>query len=781
MSRLMRMLGAVAAGVLVCGVVASAWAYEKETLSVNGEQVTIVRDDYGVPHVFADSERGLFYGSGYAVAQDRLLQMEKFRRAARGTLAEVLGEDYVAQDKDARLKGYTELELQLQLGQLTPRYQGVLRAYADGVNAWAEQAQAQGKLPDMLRLAGATLAPWQPTDSIAIATMSSRRFGSGGGEQLRTLRWYKQLQERHGEAAKEMLNDVQWFNDPDAPTTIPPGEGKAGTIVAPPAPGAHVERLARLADDASLARAYEQAAWASLHEDLLRAAGVATKWGSYAVLVSPQRSASGSAVLLGAPQMGFETPQIAHEIHLCGAGFNSIGMGFAGTPGVLIGRNENIAWTTTSALASVEDIFAETLDPSDKHRCLHNGAYRDMERRVEVIKVRGKEPVELEVYRTVHGPVIEWDEQAGVAYSLAMNYWMREMDAMYAMVGFNQAHNIQEFAAWTPKVTTTHNWFCATQDGDIGFWLCGKIPRRSSAVDSRFPIPGTGEYDWQGDVPFTEMPQIINPRQGYLINWNTKPAVWWATGDASGWGAVNRLRSIGQALARHDLLTVAAMSDLQKDLCLNHWFADYFKQYLLDAAARKRAWADPRVREALRYLKAWDNHGADRSVGMTIFQAWHRALLKAVFSDEFGDLLAGTSNSSLDRSGSLLYRTLKGSKAGLPPSRDYWNGADRDQVMVDVLKAVLADLEKTYGTPQMNRWMYDLGKISFDPLPGIPRYNRGTYIQIVECSKPDLVGVSILPPGQSEDPKSPHYGDQRELAGYWLFKEQVFDRAKLLQ
>jgi penicillin amidase len=381
----------------------------------------------------------------------------------------------------------------------------------------------------------------------------------------------------------------------------------------------------------------------------------------------------------------------------------------------------------------------------------------------------------------VHGPVIEWDDKAGVAYSLAMNYWMREMDATETMVGFNQARNIQEFAAWTSKVTTMHNWFCATRDGDIGFWFCGKIPRRSSAIDLRFPIPGTGEYDWQGDVPFSEMPQIINPRQGYLINWNTKPTVWWATGDASGWGAVNRLRSIRQALARHDLLTVAAMSDLQKDLCLNHWFADYFKQYLLDAAARKRAWADPRVREALRYLKAWDNHGSDRSVGMTIFQAWHRALLKAVFSDEFGDLLAGTSNSSLDRSGSLLYRTLKGSKAGLPPSRDYWNGADRDQVMVDVLKAVLADLEKTYGTPQMNRWMYDLGKISFDPLPGIPRYNRGTYIQIIECSKPDLVGVSILPPGQSEDPKSPHYGDQRELAGYWLFKEQVFDAARLMK
>jgi len=117
----------------------------------------------------------------------------------------------------------------------------------------------------------------------------------------------------------------------------------------------------------------------------------------------------------------------------------------------------------------------------------------------------------------------------------------------------------------------------------------------------------------------------------------------------------------------------------------------------------------------------------------------------------------------------------------LPVSRDYFNGADRDQVMLDALKAALDDCEKKFGTPQMNKWMWDQGKIKFDPLPWIPFYSRGTYIQIVECSKPDLVGINILPPGQSEDPKSPHFGDQRELAGYWMFKDMVFDREKLLK
>ena len=769
----------------------AAWAYEKEVLTVDGQQVTIVRDDYGVPHVFAESERGLFYGDGYAVAQDRLMQMEKYRRAGRGTLAEAFGKSFVDHDKDVRLNGYTEAELQAQFNGLPPRFRATLEAYADGVNAWAQKAKAEGKLPGMMTALGIEFAPWKVTDSVAIGAMMARRFGSGGATQLITLRMYKRLQEKYGAKAEGMFNDIAWVNDPEAPTTIPPGEGKAQQIMLPPAPLAHIKRLAGKLDGRLLASAIEKADWARAHEDFMRAAGIAAKWGSYAVVIGPKRSAGGSAILLGGPQMGFETPQIAHEVHLDGAGINSMGMGFAGVPAVLIGRNQHIAWTTTTAVGPVEDIFVETLDSKDPHRYLHDGKHLDMDKRVEVINVRGEPPVEMEIYRTVHGPVIEWDEKAGVAYSHAMNYWMREMGVMDSVFGYNTASNIEDFARAASMCTTAHNWLCATQDGDIGFWHCGKVPQRRAGIDWRLPIPGTGEYDWQGDVPFSKMPQIINPRQGYLCNWNNKPAVWWAPGSSSPWGAVFRLRSIKQAIAKQDLLTLATVRDLQKDYGLNYYFADYFKQYLLDAAARKRAWSDDRVREALRYIKAWDNHAVNRSIGMSIFAAWHRAVLKSVFEDEFGgmagfedtfrDILVTGRTEMLDRFSSILYRSLQGSRAALPVSRDYWNGADRDQVMLDALKTALDELGKKFGTPQMNLWQHDQGKIRFDPLPWIPLYSRGTYIQIVECSKPDLVGVNILPPGQSEDPKSPHFGDQRELAGYWMFKDMVFSRDKLLK
>jgi penicillin amidase len=769
--------------VLICVAVAltAAWTYPKETMTVDGQQLTIVRDDYGVPHVFADTERALYYGNGYAVAQDRLMQMEKYRRAGRGTLAEVFGKSFVEHDKDVRLNGYTEAELEAQFRSLPPRFQASLEAYADGVNAWAQQAKAEGKLPGMMTALGVEFAPWKVTDSVAIGAMMARRFGSGGGTQLMVLKLYKALQKKFGPEADGVFNDIAWVNDPDAPSTIPAGEGRVGEIIIPRGVTPPMKRVAARLDDALLDSALEKADWARAHEDFMRAAGINAKWGSYCAVIGPKRSASGNAILLGGPQMGFETPQIAHEVHICGAGVDALGMGFAGVPGVLIGRNANVAWTTTTAVGPVEDIFVETLDSKDRYRYLHDGKYLDMDKRTETIKVRGEQPVEMEIYRTVHGPVIEWDEKAGVAYSHAMNYWMREMGVMNSIWGYNRAESIEDFARAAADCTTAHNWFCATQNGDIGFWYCGKVPRRSGAIDLRLPIPGTGEYDWKGDVAFSEMPQIVNPRQAYLCNWNNKPAVWWAPGDASPWGAVFRLRSIKQAIAKQDLLTLATVRDLQKDYGLNYYFADYFKQYLLDGAARKRAWDDTRMQEALRYLKSWDNHGVNRSIAMSIFEAWHRAMIKAVFDDEFADLVQAREIQDRDRLSSLLYRALRGNKAALPVSRDYFNGADRDQVMVDALKTALDECEKKFGTPLMSRWMYDQGKIKFDPLPWIPFYSRGTYIQIVECSKPDLVGVNILPPGQSEDPKSPHFGDQRELAGYWMFKDMIFDREALLK
>ena len=762
----------------VAMLAAPAAAATRETLTVDGQQAVIVRDDFGVPQIIAPSMRALFFANGWAVAEDRLLQIEKYRRGARGTAAAVLGDKFIEQDKSVRLTGYTEQELQAQVDALAQEYRDFAQAYADGVNAYYAKARDAGTLPQEFKLAqmfGIQWEPFKPTDTAAIGAMMARRFGSGGGTELMVAATWEKLKARYGEGARAILDDVAWTNDPAAPVTIPPGEGK-GSMVFGQAGRGNVERLAGLLDPQVMQAAYDVVNWGK--PEWRAALGLPSKVGSYCVTVSPRRSASGCAMLLGGPQMGFSVPQIAHEVHLMGPGLNVMGMGFAGVPGVLIGINEHLAWTTTSADADVEDVFVEKLNPATQHQYWHKGAWRDMERRVERIEVRGGKPVELEVFRTVHGPVVKWDKEKGVAYAQAMNYWGREVETLRAIAGFWRARSAAEFGRAAAHITTTHNFFCATQNGDIGFWYCCKFPVRTGKIDRRFPVPGTGEYDWKGDVPFEKMPHIVNPKQGYLANWNNKPAAWWEPGDASGWGAMFRLSSIMRAVERRPVHTFTEFADLQKDYGRRVYFADSFLPYIFKAATRTGAWKDARLGAALRQLQAWDRYLTDMSAPAAIFTTWLEQAKKAIFADEFGDLYGELFGGTLqERGASVLLRVFQGKKAALPLKHDYLKGQNLDAVIMKALRQALGDLSNKYGTSQMNRWFERDEKIDFEGLGWIPWYSRGTYIQVVECSRPDIFGVNILAPGQSEDPKSPHYGDQRELAGYWMFKPMALSRA----
>ena len=137
----------------------------------------------------------------------------------------------------------------------------------------------------------------------------------------------------------------------------------------------------------------------------------------------------------------------------------------------------------------------------------------------------------LEIFRTVHGVVLSWDEKAGIAYARADAYRGKELGALRAIYAFHKARTLKEFADACRYIATSHNFFVATKDGDIGFWFCGHYPVRAKGVDPRFPTPGTGEFDWRGFLPFERLPQQINPPQGFFANWNNKPAPWWENGE----------------------------------------------------------------------------------------------------------------------------------------------------------------------------------------------------------------------------------------------------------
>jgi len=768
----MRKLVEIAVAVALMSATASA--QKVETLKVGEATIRIVRDKFGVPHIYAPSIYSVFYGSGYAQAQDRLAQMELYRRTAKGELAEIMGENALEQDKQRRILGYTEAERWEQFAALSPEEQLVLKAFADGVNAIVAQVNAGKRpMPQRLKDLGLTkLRPWKVTDTIAITHMMAERFGSSGGEELRMMQLRLYLQLRFGAQAMSILNDLAWQNDPTSPTTVTNGARDAGRgtekqrtqnlVPRPPSPVPLFEAI-RIAEE------WDNIEWC-------RRLGLFTRFGSYAMVVAPQKSATGNPLLVGGPQMATGTPSIAYEIALYCPKFWVRGMTFAGVPIVLIGMNAHLAWTTTSGAGDNVDIFAEHLSKESKYRYMYRGEWLPMERRVELIFVKGKdEPVQVEVCRTVHGVVLSWDEKAGVAYSRAKAYHGKELGALRAIYAFHKATNIREFAEACRHIATSHNFFVATKDGDIGFWFCGRYPIRAEGIDPRFPTPGTGEFDWKGFVPFEKLPQQINPPQGFFANWNNKPAPWWDNGDLPRWGAIHHVKRIFDLLQSKPKLTLEDLRRFVIDIEGYDVRADFFKPLMLRAIQRVAS-EDTELRMIADLLKRWDNQRSEGSVAATVFDAWFEALQDIVFADDLGDF--GDKNLfRIAVQPSLLWYVLA-DNSPRKLSRDYLNGESKDAVMVKALRVALERLRKERG--EVVNWGFRKPLWRFDPLPPIPGPNRGAYIQLVEVSSPPK-GFNILPPGQSEDPNSPHYADQHPLAMRWQFKPMTLVEPKYAQ
>ena len=313
------------------GLVTAPEGSSVTTLYVDGLRVQIIRDQFGIPHIFARTNRGLFVASGYAVAQDRLWQLETYRRAGRGTLAEILGDTYVPSDQFARLLGYRDSELDQQFSQLTDEQQEIFNAYVEGLNRYITEVvvpDPDNKLPvEFFALQLGIPSLYDANDLLSFLVIVTRQFGELGGRELTNQAFLSDLVDRFGQTeGYGIFNDARWLNDPDSPATIPSDAPRHGTPVETPVKfGA---QLAAPTSDGSFERLREQALalWQSI--------GVPTKLGSYAWAVDGCKSANGHPMLYGGPQMGFNAPEIIHEIELQGGnGFHVDGLAIAGGPG----------------------------------------------------------------------------------------------------------------------------------------------------------------------------------------------------------------------------------------------------------------------------------------------------------------------------------------------------------------------------------------------------------------------------------------------------------------
>ncbi len=718
----------------------------------------IFRDDFGVPHIFAETAGALFEAYGYVVAQDRLWQLELFRRAAKGRLAAILGSDFLDADIFVRTTGYTEAELAAQFDKLPPAEIARFEAYRDGINRFIAEAKSDPfKLPLEFSFLGLLPPvhpePWTVTDSMAFAVFTIRRFGEIGGRELRNQLLLDSLITAHGPAAgSAIFNDVRWINDPDAPVTVPT-RGATETPIRrrPSPPPFNPVQLQGVGIPLQVSPEDAKAAWRRL--------GIPSRLGSYGWVIAPPKSTTHGAMLYGGPQVGFDTPSLMHEVQLTGGegDFNVAGMAFAGIPGVLIGRTEHLAWTETTGAGDNLDIYIEVLCDAGTGY-VFDGFCTPFKARSEVIDVAGAPSQTITVLRSLHGPVIASDAVMGLAATQKRVHWMREWESARGFLKFGQARNLSEFQEAIDLIATSHNLLYADDAGNIAYWQAGEVPLRPEGFDFRLPLPGTGEAEWPGGVLPT--PRSINPAQRWLANWNTKPSVDFNNADEDILGKQFRHLEIQERLAPGGKVSPEDMEDIPKDIARVKELgreARFLKPYLLEALTVVGS-THPAADAARAILEDWDGSAATDAITSTtllpaevIFSAWLEQMLANTFTDELGAEVDEASTNMLIH---VLDDALGGG-SGVPPSRDYFNGMDPNVVVAQTFDQVLTALAISFGNSDPSAWMPPRGEIDFDHsfLPisfgSIPLSNRATYAQIVDFGRTDVEDKNILPLGQS--------------------------------
>lgn len=661
--------------------------------------VTIYRDGYGVPHVVADSGAAVMFGAGRALAQDRLAAMELSRRVASGRRAELLGASAIEGDKVARSRQLPETELMRMYRALDPEHQQMLQAFVDGINHTVDAVNAD---PDRLtplefRRWGIKPTRWSLIDYLAY--IASVPLGRETYE-IRNLEFLRAMTARHGaERAWQIFNDVVPIADPDSPLAIPPGDDRAPARAVP----VPVRAAAQIAASSATAAAPRLAQARMPHSEIPREA-------SRCMVIGQQRSASGRPMLLQATADG-------PEIHLQGGGFDTAGFGFNGWGVPFMGRGPRHGWLLVSGSAEASTVFAERLHPRDPTRYWFNGGWQRMERRLESIAVKGAAPVSHMVEWTVHGPVIARDPERKTAYSHQMALRGKELDTWVGILEMGRARSLDEFRSkGVDRVGWNVGACYAGEDGQIAYFEAGRLPIKAAGSDPRLPTLGTGTQEWQGFLTPAEKPHTINPRQAYIVAWNSKATTWSPEGNSARVGAAfrtwlgNRLAASGQGLTLLDLRDFnGRIFNALGAVDRNQTSPDFFAPYLREAMA---ATNDADARQAATLMLGFDGLYRDTDFdqryddpGLTLFRTWLATAPRLLFEDDIGNWWTSIDDDRyLTYQTSLLLRALQGPAAGAPLAFDYRGGQSRADFMIASIKATIAELAPRFAGTPMAQW-----------------------------------------------------------------------------
>ena len=559
--------------------------------------IEIVRDEAGVPHIFAGTDSDAFYGLGYVHAQDRLWQMEMNRRIGAGRLSEILGDATLSIDKFQRTMGYYRAALG-DLAAIEPRSRQALEAYAAGVNQWLSEGHT---LPPEFILLGVTPEPWQPADSLVWQKMMS--WDLGGNYDLELLR--QQLTQALG---------------PERTAQLLPGYPDDGIAILAdvqidPATAASIFEIDRTIET-NFARGGRES-------------------GSNNWVIAGLRTDTGLPLLADDPHLATSIPAIWYLAEIQGDTIHAIGSTFPGLPAIVIGHNEQIAWGVTNVGPDVQDLYVERINPANLTQYEVDGTWQDMKIVEESIVVDGEEePLRWAARATRHGPLISDVSDVGLPLALQWTALQPGDTTLDAFMGVNYAADWEDFTEAMAKfVTPSQNFVYADVQGNIGYVVPGKIPIRAAGHDGTLPVPGwTSEYEWQGFIPFPELPQAYNPPEGYVATANNRVVddgypYLLSTDWAPPYRAERITERIEQMSSNGETLSADDMAAIQADQTSTQ--VRVLLPFLLDVPP-----ADDRQAQAIALLHDFDGTLSMESTAAAIYEAWMLHLERAMFEDD---------------------------------------------------------------------------------------------------------------------------------------------------
>lgn len=628
-------------------------------LSVLDDNVTVTRDENGVPHLDAKSDADLYRAQGYVHAQDRLFQMDLARRQASGRLSEVVGAKAIDTDKQFRTFSLRNAA-EKSFDTYSDDAKQVLEWYTDGVNEFIEEVKDNGKLSYEFKLLGYEPEPWTPIDSLTIGKYMA--YDLGGKWTPQAMRHWA-LNEYSEEKAQELF-----ITYPENAESIMEANKK------------NPVQVTGQFDPGLLPYEFN---------------------GSNNWVVSGDKTKSGMPLLADDPHLGLSTPSIWHQIHLKSPEQNVSGVIFAGIPGIILGHNEKVAWGVTNVGPDVQDLYIEIPNPDDPTQFQYDDEWEQAEVRDETIRVKDEEDVPFEVIVTRHGPIITdviyKDEKPDAVFSMQWTA-LEPSNELEAIMDLNKADDWESFeTALEAFSAPAQNFVFASTDGTIAFKANGKIPIRKKG-DAQLPVPGnSSEYGWDGYVPYDELPTVVNPEEGFIATANNEVVdEKYPYHITKFWAQPYRYERIAEVLREGDDFTADDMMDLQMDQKNLH--AGEFLDSLIGSIEKMDRKGS--YKEILAQLKDWNQVDSVDAPQPLVFHKLMKQLPVTMFASD----MPADVYEFMPGKPQLTDQFLRNAYNGDPSTWvEEYGGVD--QWVFDAFEKTMASLKEDYGD-NYEKWQW---------------------------------------------------------------------------